>query len=298
MTTITVKGGGETTDSLPVSKSHYPELLTNGVLDLEKLQLYKNYARYYKHPARPGLYKSVTSILNNIAKPGVDYWRAEQSLLHATDNISDLEYAATLPEEQRKDFLKGFRRDALNSDRASYAKDMGLALHSRVEAHLTGQPRPNIKEYLNHEVVDAWFDQVITFLNRNKMRTYATEVALYNSTYMYAGAVDLIVEYQDMLCIVDWKTGKRVYPEAAAQIAAYAMAEEMLTSEAEIVDMPPITRGLVVQPNVDVGLNVAPVDLVIARERFESALWLEQTTSPWAQHEYEVPTLKNTDWII
>ena len=80
------------------------------------------------------------------------------------------------------------------------------------------------------------------FSMEHEIRWLATEVTVWDRELAVAGTVDAIGYGPDGYVIADWKTGKRIYPEAALQVSAYAAMVEALygitVSKAYVVRFP------------------------------------------------------------
>ena len=72
-----------------------------------------------------------------------------------------------------------------------------------------------------------------------------SEVSVFHPELRYAGQIDCVARCGDRVIIIDWKSGKEIYPSHAMQVAAYAMAYSEMTglevSEAWVVKASPIT---------------------------------------------------------
>ena len=99
--------------------------------------------------------------------------------------------------------------------------NIGSAVHAQAEAFALGAPLPEPdKDVVPY--VAAFRD----FLDVWQPRIEATEATVYNRAVGYAGTLDAIMELPTLgLVLVDLKTGKDIYPEAALQLAAYRYAE-------------------------------------------------------------------------
>ena len=53
-----------------------------------------------------------------------------------------------------------------------------------------------------------------------------SEKKVYSKEYDYAGTIDAIAMINDKYCIVDFKTGAKIYKEAYVQLSAYSQAVE------------------------------------------------------------------------
>lgn len=103
------------------------------------------------------------------------------------------------------------------------AADLGTRIHEAAEAYKLGKPAPPWPDDIapTMEQYERWllafaptFDQV--------------EQTVYNRSQRYAGTLDAIVTLSDgKRLLIDYKTGKSIYPEVGLQLAAYRFAEYM-----------------------------------------------------------------------
>jgi len=101
------------------------------------------------------------------------------------------------------------------------AADLGTQIHEAAEAYKLGKPMPpwpdNIAPHL------AQFER---FLMAHSPTFEQVEATVYNRTQHYAGTLDAILTLADgRTLLIDYKTGKAVYPEVGLQLAAYRHAE-------------------------------------------------------------------------
>ena len=260
----------------------------SGRLNPEKLRVKRGYDRHYIHPEKPAsYYKSVTSVLGNTSKGGLPYWQLEQCILYLFDNPSSIVDVSDLSGQVQMNYAKELRREAINSRLATYKRDMGTELHTRMEYVLLGEKPPNVPNYLDKDIVDEWERQITEFIGREGFSVYGAEVVGYNHEDLYAGTLDAILEKDDIYYAVDFKTGN-LYKEQGAQLVAYILCDDLMTNEAELIEMPSMTRALVIQPNIEQGLNVKSVDLVEAREIWDAALALEYSGNVLADYESNI----------
>lgn len=111
---------------------------------------------------------------------------------------------------------------------------------------------------------------------RVSLRIIATEIPLVHSTYRYGGTLDAIAMVNGVLSLVDWKSGKGMYPEHVIQQAAY---RELLRDARRVlgeVALPVPECATLVQLNKETGepkardLDAGALD--VAWEYFELAL--------------------------
>lgn len=66
----------------------------------------------------------------------------------------------------------------------------------------------------------------LTWLRENKVEPRDTERPIYSRLHRYSGRLDCVARVGGVLSLIDWKTGKGIYPEFWLQTAAYVKAWE------------------------------------------------------------------------
>lgn len=199
---------------------------------------------------------SVTTILNNIAKPALVNWSALEVAKYA--------YAAretwhNLEEQAAIDLLK---RAPYRDSRKKM--DVGLAVHLAIDAHLKAGTQAATEEAPEVDDLDLlpYIAGALRFLDDHVDRVIQAEVTLVNLTYRYAGTCDAWVQLKDgRIAPVDWKTGKRLYPEHALQVCAYANAEFAVAPDGNRYNLAPAELGVVVHLDGQAGYTAQPVEL-------------------------------------
>lgn len=160
-----------------------------------------------------GLFPSVTSILNVLAKPGLEKWKIQQVLLAMKRNPQK-------KEEAEEPYFNRVINDAFDQvDKASHA---GTGLHGAVMAALQGRGiDPQYKPYI---------EPIFAFFERAKIEPRTTEQTVVNWDEGFAGTMDF-GGIRDGVCpvVLDWKTRRTkpgqpitAYEGQPMQIAAYA----------------------------------------------------------------------------
>jgi hypothetical protein len=162
---------------------------------------------------RLGLYPSVTSILNLLAKPGLETWKLNQMALATL--------RAPRQENEGEEYWCNRVRNAA-FEQVEQAADLGTIIHGALEAAMAGNEfDPAMAVYV--EPVRSWLcESGIVVLER--------EVRLVNTAHGFAGTADVMFRYgENGIGILDYKTrktepGKAVvaYEDQAMQLAAYA----------------------------------------------------------------------------
>lgn len=115
------------------------------------------------------------------------------------------------------------------------AADIGTAVHGALEATIKSRaglcPSPTLPlvsvEGMTQDMVDmanAAIFAGIKYFDSHRIRLVQSESPRWSATYGYIGTGDLIAEIDGRLSVLDFKTGKRLYPEVFLQLAAYQMA--------------------------------------------------------------------------
>jgi hypothetical protein len=154
---------------------------------------------------------SVSTILRVIAKPNLVAWARRTALETVRELLKEglgVETALALAEVEPER-----QRDAA-------AQRGGLA-HEAIACALMGKAYPS--EW------GPWVRGALGFLADYGLRLVASEQMLASKRYQFAGTADLIARGGDgTLALADWKTGG-IWPEAALQLGAYAIALEEMT---------------------------------------------------------------------
>jgi len=103
------------------------------------------------------------------------------------------------------------------------AADRGRAIHAAADALVDGQPVDVAPEIYEQAAL------VPKFLDTWRANVLARECIVFHTGHRYAGQFDLIADLADgRRWLLDYKTGKGVYPEVALQLAAYRNAEYLV----------------------------------------------------------------------
>ena len=210
--------------------------------------------RFYKI-SEDQIYPSVTTIENIINKPLIGPWMAKME----RDMILDFfirflyhtDYELIADEKvMRKEFESMIGKKKKADKELTKAGNIGTQTHDKIEWYnrkLMGQdvgPEPMVSEPAEWAVMayQDWAKSVELKPNR-------IEMVVYSEKYEYAGTMDLeawvtIPGIGQKLATIDFKTGKRIYPEAYLQVAAYREASAEMgfhrTDIAMIVRLPKI----------------------------------------------------------
>lgn len=166
------------------------------------------------------------------------------------------------------------------------AANLGSAIHNAAEAHIIGKPWPEPTEE------QAPFVEAFARFCRHWNPCWeAAEMVVANYTHGYAGKADIWANLtlpnvgpQPVLTIIDIKTGKNYYPEAAMQLSAYNNAEVAFLKDGTQITPPRATHGAVLHlrpvryPKTG-GYRLVPVD--ISDDVFTAFLVARRTAVEW-----------------
>jgi len=127
------------------------------------------------------------------------------------------------------------------------AANMGSAIHSAAEAYVLEQPYPVVPTD-QEPYMTAFRDWLEDF----EPVFEAVEAPCFSRSQRYAGTLDAIIVVDGQKLLIDYKTGKGVYPEVGLQLAAYRYAETFLgMPDASEAPMPEVDGCAVVhlKPN-------------------------------------------------
>ena len=177
---------------------------------------------------------SVTGVTGIIDKSGpLMWWGIGECLKFIEAGLPNFE---EMDEVQTKQFFHDAHRAHLRSSKT--ATTIGTMAHEWIEKHLAGEDPPMPKNPPLLSTVVSWLE----WKEEHNVVAVWTEFKCYSRENGYAGTCDFDGRVDDERCIVDWKTGKAVYPEHALQTAAYQLARE------EELDVTYDARWVVVLP--------------------------------------------------
>jgi hypothetical protein len=203
-----------------------------------------NKGRYYEWRAEDGKFWSVTTIVNGgLPKPVLVNWAKKYVATYAVENISKLN---ALLDPGETGFVDtegaiGWLKESPYRDRDRRGA-LGTLVHDAAEAYILGKPYPEWGKEMQPRM-----EQFLRFLEEWQP-TYAegmVEAPVYNRAERYAGTLDGICDIGGRRVLIDYKTGKGVYPEVALQLAAYRHAEFIGAPDGSEIPMPTVDACVV-----------------------------------------------------
>jgi hypothetical protein len=188
----------------------------------------RNHSYWLDGARMPG----VTTILNGgKPKPALVRWAADAAASAAVDRWDEL---AALPVSERLAILRNAPDDA--RDRAALR---GQEIHHLAWQLVAGDEVAVPDEHLGPVQAAA------RFLDAHHIEPILRETPVFNVTHWWAGTLDLVGRFDGAVWLLDWKTGKGVYDDAALQLSAYAHAEHYQDGDAIHQWTPPDRCGVV-----------------------------------------------------
>lgn len=180
--------------------------------------------RMYVHPITGEAVYSVTTIIDRGIPKELADWAARQAAKYAVEHWHEL---TLKPEAER------IRLISQAHERARLkAAGRGDVIHASAEAQVKGTPDGKSPHHMG---------QLEDFFKVSGYRPAYTEVTVWHRTMEYAGTADLIVlDRTDRHILIDYKTGRGIWPEMAVQVEALARAEFIITEKGEEIPLPHI----------------------------------------------------------
>lgn len=187
--------------------------------------------KYLKYLIQGKEVPSVTTILNELSKPGLEKWYGRLGNTEA--------------ERQKKE-----------------AAEFGSKVHSAIEAIYHGQ-EPTITDDRFKTVLSnfkKWADHHIE-------EWVAFEKAIYHDDLLYAGTVDAFARLKgsNRLVLVDFKTSKKIREEYYLQVVAYALASRV---EDNVINLKDLQGAIIVHLDHD-SLTWEAVNADLSPELFD-----------------------------
>lgn len=203
-------------------RQHVPQIQTKSISG----------SRHYVHPKTGEQVPSVTTILGVVNKPALPRWAAKMTAEYAVANRKTWE---SLDDRAATELLKGSPWRSMND-----AADKGTSIHGIAEKLLRGERIEYVQPGTEHAC-----QSVAEFITAVQPKPVGIEVTVWSHKHKYAGTLDLLAMIDDELWLIDWKSSKGVYADFALQLAAYAMADEIIYPDGRSIDMPKIEKAAI-----------------------------------------------------
>lgn len=190
---------------------------------------------------------SVTTLIDRgFPKPALIDWAGNATADYVVDHFDEL---AGMRPSERSAILR--RARYLDRDRAAVN---GTRVHDLAHRLAAGE-RVDVPE-----TYTGYVDSYLRFVAEWQPRELLVEAAVFNRAHWYAGRLDLIAQLADeRTWLLDFKTGKGVYPEVALQAAGYRNAECYVDADGAEQPLPAVDAVGVVHLRAD-GYDLVPLD--------------------------------------
>ncbi len=162
----------------------------------------------------------VTTIIGVLDKPAIPKWAAGQVAEYVADHPDGVETLRQMGRGPMIQALKG-----LPWQKRDDAGTRGNILHDYAERLLHGHDVEVDDEHI------PVMENALRFMEDWQIKPLLIEAPVGSREHWWAGTLDLIAEYvhpvtgEPGTAVMDWKSGKALYPEYAWQLAAYGHAE-------------------------------------------------------------------------
>lgn len=208
--------------------------------------------RVYKHPVTGAEYPSVTTVLGIVGKgEALKHWAANEVAKYAVKNRDTW---TRLDEAAAIDLLK--REPLRFLDRAA---SRGTDVHALAEAYAKTGSMPQWAEEIS-----GYVDALRRFFDEHQPRPVLIENTVFNSEIGYAGSFDMVCQLDALdgvNVMLDYKTSKAIYPDVAAQLAAYAHGNEYIDDNNTPQPMPTISKAVAVRLAADGTYEMVECDI-------------------------------------
>ncbi len=222
-------------------------------------------------------YWSVTTIINaGLPKPALINWAKKVTAEYAVDKYKAL---GTILDDAGREGAVDWLKDASYRE-MKRAGNLGTLTHDYAEAYVLDAPMPPAPDD-----VAPYLVQFVRFLDDYQPRYTAVEAPVISRAQRWAGTLDAIMEIDSdrfdeaalrvflgeptstnmypapspIRLLVDYKTGKGVYPEVALQLAGYRYADTFLGGpDASETTMPEVDGCAVLHLRED-GYELIPI---------------------------------------
>jgi hypothetical protein len=159
----------------------------------------------------------VTTILKQgIPAPALVGWGINAVARYAADNLDLVWGMRGMGTEA---VFQALRQSPYSERNAAGAR--GTKIHAYAELYIAGMPLGKIPPDLH-----PWVTAMADYIDDYQPTSVLAEIAVGSRKWRYAGTFDDVSDFPDgVRRIVDYKTGKRIYPETVLQLNAYANPE-------------------------------------------------------------------------
>lgn len=233
----------------------------------------KGKGRHYRHPKdKQLLVPSVTNVLGVLNKPALPRWSAKV--------VAEMAYQMrhSLPAMEEKDAVDILKGSPWR--KSSRAATRGGDVHSFLQDVAEGREPQDLEGDAS-----AFQEPLMQFLDKHEIKAAHVEATVF-SRHGYAGTADLFGWLDGVPVVIDYKTGKGLYPEVALQLAALRFADELVVGD-QVVEVPECVEAVAIL----IAQNKFQVQRVKADEETHAVFLALLDVWRWQQTEvfFDVP---------
>lgn len=166
---------------------------------------------------------SVTTVLGILSKPGLDWWGYNQGINGVIEVLRNYDID-TEHEDVLKNIKQAIRTLQLTPNHVlNNAAKRGTTVHKAFETFADSGNWPEVeKDY------QGYVKSIQAFIEKYEPEIIAVEQKVYSPSLKVAGTFDALMNIDNTLCLVDFKTSKAIYPTHQIQVSAYeGMRQEL-----------------------------------------------------------------------
>ena len=168
---------------------------------------------------------SVTTVLNTLAKPALTPWSVKVVCDYMYDNLKLLMAGNSFSVEAVFKIIEQAR--VAHENVRQEAADIGTAAHDWLESYWLSVVRKTDNPPLPEDgPVRNCVDAALSWIKEHDMKPILFERPFYSRLHGFTGKEDFAGLVDGELSIIDYKSGRAIYPETALQTAAYAKMYE------------------------------------------------------------------------
>jgi hypothetical protein len=131
----------------------------------------------------------------------------------------------------KRALIQWARREALEGNDSNLilldTGSIGTVAHLLIQGFIEGRD-PNIADFTSNQIEagSRALENFKSWLKGKEVEFLHLEKRVVSEKFRYGGTLDILAVIKGLLCLLDLKTSKAIYPEFICQIAAYGLAYE------------------------------------------------------------------------
>lgn len=176
----------------------------------------------HKYSVKGKTVYGVTSIVGVLDKPALKFWAVGRAI----EVLEEKFLPGTVYDELEIKWMLDEAKRA-HTVRLKKAGDVGTAVHQWLENYIiAGVGKKPLPKLPTNKEMRQCLKGFFKWTKENKVKFISAEQKCYSLKNNYAGTYDCEAMVNGKRTIIDFKTGKGIYPEMILQATAYLMAKE------------------------------------------------------------------------